>query len=474
MMGRHAKQNELWSEPVNLAQRIPADHPLRKLRETIKLEFVREEVAASYGRKGNVSIDPVLVMKMMLLLFWDNVRSERELMRIIPLRIDYLWFLGYSLEDEIPNHSVLSKARRRWGPEVFARLFRQSVQQCLEAGLIEGSKLYTDSSLVRANASLNSVVRVTLAKLEENAEEPPAQSQGGGSGGSGGGPVNQQHRVGTDPDSTLVRQSRRGKSQPSYKSHRALDDKLGVITAVTTTNGIRDDGAELGRLLAQHQAHTARRPRAVVADCKYGTTENFIALARQGIRSHMGDLRSRLRNPQQKDIYPAARFQYDQTRDTYQCPAGRLLYRHHFNRHRGYFDYRTRPGVCARCRLAHKCTRSKAGRSLNRYPRHDLLERARRQSHGPAARRDRQRRQWLQEGNFAEATTQHGFKRARWRGLLQQTIQDQLIATLQNLKILLRRGDFGSFALRELCRGLSQMLRVISGHFLPAGALPQP
>ncbi len=77
MMGRHAKQNELWSEPVNLARRIPADHPLRKLRETIKLEFVREEVAASYGRKGNVSIDPVLVMKMMLLLFWDNVRSER-------------------------------------------------------------------------------------------------------------------------------------------------------------------------------------------------------------------------------------------------------------------------------------------------------------------------------------------------------------------------------------------------------------
>ena len=157
-------------------------------------------------------------------------------MRIIPLRIDYLWFLGYSLEDEIPNHSVLSKARRRWGAEVFARLFRQSVEQCLEAGLIEGSKLHTDSSLVRADASLNSVVAVTLAKLEESAEEEPAKRSGGG------GPVNQRHRVATDPDSTLVRHAS-GKSYPSYKSHRALDDKAGVITAVKTTAGIRDDGA---------------------------------------------------------------------------------------------------------------------------------------------------------------------------------------------------------------------------------------
>ena len=465
MMGRHAKQNELWSEPVNLARRIPADHPLRKLKESVELEFVREEVARSYGRKGNVSVDPVIVMKMMLLLFWDNVRSERELMRIIPLRIDYLWFLGYGLEDEIPNHSVLSKARRRWGAEVFARLFRQSVAQCLEAGLIEGSKLHTDSSLVRANASLNSVVARTLAKLEETAaeEEKPLQREGG--------PVNQRHQIKTDPDSALVRHAS-GKSYPSYKSHRALDDKAGVITALQTTNGIRDDGAELGNLIAQHQENTACKPHAVVADCKYGTSANFITLAGQGIRSHMADLRSRLRNHQQKDIYPAERFAYDEGRDTYKCPAGRTLYRHHFNGHRGYYDYRTRPGVCGRCRLAPHCTRSQAGRSLNRYPGHHLLERARRQSHGPAARRDRKRRQWLQERNFAEATTQHGFKRARWRGLAKQTIQDQLIATLQNLKILLRRAGLGYFTLLELLQRCLRQLAALQSDLQPTtGAL---
>ena len=101
--------------------------------------------------------------------------------------------------------------------------------------MIEGSKLHTDSSLVRADASLNSVVAVTLAKLEESAEEEPAKR--GSSGGGGGGPVNQRHRVTTDPDSALVRQTNSGKSHPSYKSHRALDDKLGVITAVRPPMG---------------------------------------------------------------------------------------------------------------------------------------------------------------------------------------------------------------------------------------------
>ncbi|MGH8095515.1 MAG: transposase [Chthoniobacterales bacterium] len=121
--------------------------------------------------------------------------------------------------------------------------------------------------------------------------------------------------------------------------------------------------------------------------------------------------------------------------------------------------------MSARCLLAARCPGSKAGCGLNRYPGHHLLERARRQSHGPAARRDRAHRQWFQERNFAEATTQHGFKRARWRGLATQTIQDQLIATLQNLKILLRRGGSGHFVLRELLQRCSMALKVIQTDF---------
>jgi transposase len=111
MMGHQAKQTQWWSDPVNVFARIPEDHILRRLNRCLDLDFVRTEVASKYGRNGQVSVDPVVIMKMMLLLFLDDVKSERELMRIIPLRLDYLYFLGYGLEDTVPNHSVLSKAR---------------------------------------------------------------------------------------------------------------------------------------------------------------------------------------------------------------------------------------------------------------------------------------------------------------------------------------------------------------------------
>jgi hypothetical protein len=82
MMGSREPQKQLWSYRVNLDKRVRSDHPLRKLNDVLKLDFVRQEVAKFYGIKGHVSADPAVILKMMLLLFLDDVRSERELMRI--------------------------------------------------------------------------------------------------------------------------------------------------------------------------------------------------------------------------------------------------------------------------------------------------------------------------------------------------------------------------------------------------------
>jgi transposase len=129
MMGVRQPQNELFSYQVNLDKRVRADHPLRRVAQAVDFSFVRAEAAHSHGDNGNESVDPAILLKMMFLLFYDNAASERELMNIIPGRLDYLWFLGCGLDDEIAHHSVLSKARRRWGKEVFQQLFVRTVEQ---------------------------------------------------------------------------------------------------------------------------------------------------------------------------------------------------------------------------------------------------------------------------------------------------------------------------------------------------------
>jgi transposase len=147
MMGLHEGQKELFSYQIDLDRRVRAGHPLRRVRQTIDFTFAPEAVAHTYGENGNVSVDPAVLLKMMFLLFSENVRIERELVRRLPERLDWLWFLGFGLEDEVPNHSVLSKARARWGCELFEELFVRTVRQCVEAGLVDGAKVHVDGSL---------------------------------------------------------------------------------------------------------------------------------------------------------------------------------------------------------------------------------------------------------------------------------------------------------------------------------------
>src|SRR4026208_92875 len=159
MMGRdQLPQRSLFYTGINLDKRVRSDHVLRKVSRLVDFDFVYGEVEKRYGDNGNVSVAPPLIVKLMLLLVLYNVRSERELMATLPERLDWLWFLGLDLDSEIPDHSVLSKARKRWGVELFQSFFERIVWQCVEAGLVDGSKLFCDSSLVQADASCNSIV----------------------------------------------------------------------------------------------------------------------------------------------------------------------------------------------------------------------------------------------------------------------------------------------------------------------------
>ena len=152
------RQPALFAYHIDLERRLGADHLLRRVSATLDLSFVIPTVRDCYGRSGNVSLDPRVIVKLLLLLFLYDIPSERELMEQVRARLDFLWFLGFDLETEIPDHSVLSQARVRWGLPVFERLFAQTVHQCVGAGLVDGRLLHVDSTMVKANAHKDTIV----------------------------------------------------------------------------------------------------------------------------------------------------------------------------------------------------------------------------------------------------------------------------------------------------------------------------
>ena len=351
-------------------------------------------------------------------------------MEVIRERLDYLWFLGYGLDDEVPNHSVLSKARARWGREVFCQLFVRTVEQCVAAGLVDGRKLHLDSSLVRADASKDSVVKSSpelVAALREAYSQQEQKLEQG---------VNAVHVSTTDPEATLARGGGSEQSQLSYKHHRVVDDAQGVITAVETTTGQAGDAAQLPSLVGQHECNTGSRVGTVIGDKHYGSAQNHRYCQQRQINAHLGQPPSQMQGK-----YPASAFDYEPEQDRYRCPAGHHLYYHNFKKDQQLIEYRIeKRSLCACCKLRSQCTSGKAGRTLSRPLFGELVEAGRAQAKSPAGLRDRARRKHLMEGSFADAANNHGFKRARWRGLWRQQIQDWLIAVVQNLRILMRKG----------------------------------
>jgi transposase len=439
MMGQQSGQKELFNYQVNLDRRVRADHPLRAIRSAIDFSFVRQEVADRYGRNGNVSVDPEVILKLMFLLFLDNVKSERELMRMLPERLDYLWFIGFGLDDEIPDHSVLSKARARWGQEVFESLFVRTVQQCVDAGLVDGTKLHMDGSLIDADASRDAVVKSSpeLIAALKRAYQVEERKLEGHTGAPHYKPVNATLCSTTDPDAPCVRQSKIGTSgdtRPRYKQHRAVDDRCGVITAVVTTAGDIAEPTQTVPLIEQHEQNTGSAVGTVVADQQYGTIDNHRQLQQRGIRTHMKTATGR---PPPEDRFPAEAFVYEPDTDRFQCPAGQWLYPRGYDAKRQHTEYVARKGICAACPLKSRCTTSKYSRAVVRYREHDLVEQARLQAASKEAWADYMRRRHLMEGSYAQSANCHGFKRARWRRLWRQQIQDWIIAACQNAKILI-------------------------------------
>jgi transposase len=418
-----------------LEQRVRPNHPLRQVKKLVDFDFLYQEVALCYGVNGNVSVPPPVILKLLLLLIFYNVRSERELMATLPERLDWLWFIDFDFDDEIPDHSVLSKARSRWGTATFRRFFEKIVCQCVAAGLVDGSKIFMDSSLIQADASNNSIIALNSLKsrlhrhyqeLEARLEEPAADRKGNGK-------LNKTHLSTTDPDASLVSQGK-VRSQLSFKVHRAVDEKTEVITATAVTSGAVNEGHLLADLIDQHNENTTSQVEVVVADSQYGTINNYLECHDRGLKAHISPFKD---GTPRNGKFAEDAFTYDPQEDVYLCPAGQRLKRTRYDPHHQTFQYQGQAKVCRACSLKDQCTAAKRGRTLRRHLRHEEVQRLREKAQSSNSHQDLKTRQHLMERSFARAV-RFGFKRARWRRLWRVRIQEYLTAAIQNLMILIR------------------------------------
>jgi transposase len=156
---------------VSLEELVPQDHFYRHVQQVLDLSFVHQLVRERYAVAGRPSIDPIVFFKLQLVMFFENIRSERLLMRQVADRLSVRWYIGYDLDEPLPDHSTLSKIRQRYGLEVFRRFFEAIVQRCQEANLVWGKELYFDSTQVNANADLDSLAPRFAVEAREAIQE---------------------------------------------------------------------------------------------------------------------------------------------------------------------------------------------------------------------------------------------------------------------------------------------------------------
>jgi transposase len=471
---------------VSLDDLVRPNNFYRHLEAKLDLSFVRDWTQGLYADRGRPSIDPVVFFKLQLIMFFEGIRSERQLIMTASLNLAHRWYLGYALDEDLPDHSSLTRIRQRLGIDIFQRFFEQVVDLCQATGLVWGRELYVDATKVEANADLDSLVprfyhaaKTHVAGLfaadvptdaakreaEAAADVLPAgvirlPNVAGDEVGraapprwklleerrldpqrlpSGGYRRTTDFRVSsTDPDATPMRTGTETKL--GYHDHYVVDGgKARIILAALVTPADVMENAPLQDLLWRVCFRRKLRPRQVTGDTTYGTVENIVALADASIRAFFPLPDFDRRTP----FFGKGAFIYDAERDAYRCPQGQLLPRRKTKGTEAEVVYRANAVICNACPVKLQCTSSDHGRMIHRSFSESYLDRVRGNHSTEAYRKAMRKRQVWVEPLFAEAKAWHGLRRLRLRGLLNANIQGLLIAAGQNLKRLLAACGWG-------------------------------
>ena len=431
MVGRQSFEQPMYIYK-RMEELIPEDHFLRKVDKVLDLEFVRELVKDLYSKdKGRPSIDPVVAVKIWLIGYFYGINSERRLIEDIRVNIAYRWFIGYNLEEEVPDHSSLTRIRDRFGLKKFQEIFDEIIRQCKEKGLISGDHLNVDATLVRADASLDSMQPIKeFAKdvFEKNPSEEKKPDKKPGRRYS-----NKTHRSTTDPDATLMKKTLQGEAHLSYQFHVSVDSENRFITGVKTTTGGTNECRYLPEIMREQKEKYGFEVKDVTADKEYSSTDNYAVLDELGIRAYIPV--GKKYDPSRRRGYGPEKFKYDRKRQVLICPMGKVLHPQRKQKHKYSINFISRSCDCKVCPLERKCgTDGLHHKRIMFNILQHLKEKAERRCRTKYGRRRAVERRTTVETIFGEGKTQLGLARARFRGLRKVGIQFLMTATAQNIK----------------------------------------
>jgi len=402
------------------AGQVPETHLLRLIEKHISFAFVREKLKASYSDTGRPSIDPELLLRILLIGYLYGITSERKLVEELCMHLAWRWFTGLGFDQEIPHHSTFSKNRhgRFQESKLFEQLFEEIVARCLEAGLVQGENLSVDGS--RSGASEPNRAPVSGGT---GAAEPTEE------------PVHEQELVSTtDPDATYATKGGTP-ARLGYYDNYLVDNQSCVIVGVQATAArMSQETVAAQHMIARFAEWQGREPASVAADATYGNGEFLQWLIQRGITPYMRTRDSALRK--NSSLYGPDRFTYLPETNSYLCPAGQPL---NFvglnvrNRTHAYIGSRKRCGACPQ---KAQCTTGQY-KYLAIHIHEPARQHARELARTPAFANFQRERKKV-EALFAELKNQIGLRRLRLRRLKFVREQFFLAAAAQNIKRLVR------------------------------------
>jgi transposase len=449
MQGKKSFKQKLFYD-VSLETLVPQDHIIRKLDKVLDLTFIYEETKNFYSHEGKPSIDPVVLFKLHILNYFFGIESERKLFREIQVNLAYRWYIGYDLDEKIPDHSVMTKARYRFSEIFFERLFKKILEKCKESGLISGKYLFMDSSLIKANASKDSFRHElkdaddylnSLESVDNQGKQFTGKHFDGKFSPKKMGSRRKRDRKSdkykskTDPDAVIITRPGKG-TFSAYKAHLCVDRKNRVITAIEGTKAFVDDMAMVHPLYSTTIFALSKKAEVVIADSHYGGIESL---------KYLQDLKTQTciyprKSHSKKDKFRNEEFKIVNN-DEVICPSGSRTKVKVKNAHSNFrVVYKMPKKLCDSCHLKSKCTDDKNGRTISFY-KGKYFDEAATLVNSTKGKKLLRARQIIVEGVIGEAKTNHLLRRCRYRRLKNFAIQLYMTASVINLKRLLKNVD---------------------------------